>query len=206
MDNVKILNNSMAISGTVENEPEVSHRIYGESFYIFKLKVNRLSGIYDILPVMISDRIIPIDQIHEGMYLHISGQLRSYNKIMDGVNRLVLTIFVKDLKEIEPEETDANEILIEGYVCKPTTYRITPFGREITDMLLAVNRAYNKSDYIPCIAWGRNARFADGFEVGDKITVEGRVQSREYEKIDANGEKHLRTAFEVSVSKLEKLS
>jgi len=206
MDNGKISNNSMVISGTVENEPEVSHRIYGESFYIFKLKVNRLSGIYDILPVMISDRIVPLDQIHTDMYLHISGQLRSYNKIVDGVNRLVLTIFVKDLKEIEPEETDANEILIEGYVCKPTTYRITPFGREITDMLLAVNRAYNKSDYIPCIAWGRNARFADNFEVGDKISVEGRVQSREYEKIDLNGEKHLRTAFEVSVSKLEKLS
>ena len=205
MENEKMKYNTVTISGMVQKEPEFSHTIYGESFYTFWVKVNRLSGLADLLPMMISDRITELEKIKQGQGLRLCGQLRSYNKMIDGVNRLILTVFVREIAYTE-QAIHENEIEIEGFICKPTTYRVTPFGREITDMLVAVNRAYNKSDYIPCIAWGRNARFADHFQVGDRVKVIGRIQSREYEKTTENGEKKTRTAYEVSVNKLEKTS
>jgi retron-type reverse transcriptase len=142
--------------------------------------------------------------VQPGERFAIQGQMRSYNKIINGQNRLVLTIFCKQILKEFDEKINPNEIELEGFICKPTTYRVTPFGREITDILIAVNRAYNKSDYIPCIIWGRNARYAGMFNVGDRVKVYGRIQAREYEKVLENGEKEVRTAYEVSVSRIEK--
>ncbi|MFA5676306.1 MAG: single-stranded DNA-binding protein [Christensenellales bacterium] len=180
---------------------ELSHKIYGESFYTFTLECGRLSEKADILPVTISERLLARYPVYEGVGVLIKGQLRSYNKLADGKIRLCLTIFAKEISDMTE---DINEIELKGFLCKPPVFRITPFGREITDMLIAVNRAYNKSDYIPCIVWGRNARFASGFEVGEKVTLAGRVQSREYEKLQDNGDKMTRTAYEVSISRLQK--
>ncbi|MDD5017393.1 MAG: single-stranded DNA-binding protein [Eubacteriales bacterium] len=192
--------NSVSVAGRL-SRLELSHRIYGESFYTFFLECGRLSDKSDILPVTVSERLLTKHPLCEGGEICVKGQLRSYNKLVDGRVRLYLTVFARD---IEDNGHAQNEITLTGYVCKSPVYRVTPFGREITDMLIAVNRAYNKSDYIPCIVWGRNARYASSFEVGDKITVTGRVQSREYEKVQDDGGKTQRTAYEVSVSRLQK--
>jgi primosomal replication protein N len=192
--------NSVSIAGKL-SELTLSHKIFGEAFYTFFLECERLSEKADILPVTVSERLLLKHPLFEGSEVCVKGQLRSYNKLVDGKVRLYLTVFAR---EIEEKTRQVNEIELTGFVCKPPVYRVTPFGREITDMLVAVNRAYNKSDYIPCIVWGRNARFAADFQVGDKISVFGRVQSREYEKVMENGEKMIRTAYEVSVSRLEK--
>ncbi len=192
--------NSVCAAGKLRGL-DLSHRIYGEAFYTFYLECERLSEKADILPVTVSERLLFKYPLCEGAQVCVKGQLRSYNKLVDGKVRLYLTIFAKDLEE---KSRAVNEIELTGYICKPPVYRVTPFGREITDMLVAVNRAYNKSDYIPCIVWGRNARYAAGFDVGDKITIAGRVQSREYEKVLESGDKQQRTAYEVSVSKLQK--
>lgn len=192
--------NSVSIAGKL-TELSLSHRIFGEAFYTFYLECERLSEKADTLPVTISERLLLRHPLSEGSEVCVKGQLRSYNKLVDGKVRLYLTVFAR---EIEEKAHQINEIELTGFVCKLPVYRITPFGREITDMLVAVNRAYNKSDYIPCIVWGRNARFAADFTVGDKISVFGRVQSREYEKILETGEKISRIAYEVSVSRLQK--
>ena len=192
--------NSVSISGKLKSL-ELSHKIYGEAFYTFLLQCSRLSDKMDMLPVTVSERLLARFPLYEGAIVSIRGQLRSYNKLVDGKIRLYLTVFAREIGE---ETGMANEIELRGFVCKPPVFRVTPFGREITDMLIAVNRAYNKSDYIPCIVWGRNARFASGFEVGDKATLFGRVQSREYEKVLDNDEKVLRTAYEVSVARIQK--
>jgi primosomal replication protein N len=192
--------NSVSVAGRLEGL-SMSHKIFGEAFYTFYLECGRLSEKADILPVTISERLLLTHPLFEGSEVCVKGQLRSYNKLVDGKVRLYLTIFARDIEE---KTRQLNEIELTGFVCKPPVYRVTPFGREITDMLVAVNRAYNKSDYIPCIVWGRNARYAAEFGVGDKITVFGRVQSREYEKVLENGEKLIRTAYEVSVSRLQK--
>ena len=192
--------NSVRISGRL-CRLEISHRIYGEVFYTFMLECARLSDKADILPVTVSERMLSRHTLCDGANISVQGQLRSYNKLADGKVRLYLTVFAREIGEADGV---VNEIELQGYVCKPPVFRITPFGREITDMLVAVNRAYNKSDYIPCIVWGRNARFAAGFDVGDKLKLWGRVQSREYEKVLENGEKSIRTAYEVSVARLQK--
>lgn len=192
--------NSVNIAGRLK-ELSLSHKIFGEAFYTFYLECGRLSEKADTLPVTISERLLLRHPLFEGSEVSVKGQLRSYNKLVDGKVRLYLTVFAR---EIEEKTHQLNEIELTGFVCKPPVYRVTPFGREITDMLVAVNRAYNKSDYIPCIVWGRNARYAADFAVGDKITVFGRVQSREYEKVMESGEKLSRTAYEVSVSRLQK--
>jgi hypothetical protein len=192
--------NSVSVSGSLKGL-SISHKIYGEAFYTFLLESGRLSEKTDLLPVTASERLLFRHPLYEGAEVCVKGQLRSYNKLVDGKVRLYLTIFAR---EIEDKSHIINEIQLTGYVCKPPVYRVTPFGREITDMLIAVNRAYNKSDYIPCIVWGRNARFASEFEVGDRISVFGRVQSREYEKVLESGEKTQRIAYEVSVSRLQK--
>lgn len=203
-------NNHLILVGKVTSEKKFSHEIYGEKFYIFDLSVPRLSGNADVIPVTISERLLTIKDINIGDNLKIDGQFRSYNSYDNERNRLILTVFVKDLQFIENEEeievkkeNISNEVVLDGYICKKPIYRKTPFGREISDILLAVNRAYNKSDYIPCIAWGRNARFCENVPVGTEVKIVGRVQSREYEKKYEDGTIEKKVAYEVSVSSLE---
>ena len=194
-------NNKVTISGEVVSEPKFSHEVYNEGFYEFYIKVSRLSVAYDIIPVTISERLMAIANIKVGSMISGIGQFRSYNKLEDGKSRLMLTVF---LREVVPYDAYANPNLIEipGYVCKEPVFRTTPFNREISDVLLAVNRSYNKSDYLPCIAWGRNARFVKDFSVGDKVNVSGRIQSREYQK-KVGDNVFTKTAYEISLSKIE---
>ncbi len=196
-------NNKVYLSGVVSTTPEFSHEVMGEGFYDFTLDVGRLSGQCDKVPLTISERLMGDLPLEVGETIGVYGQLRSYNKVVGERSKLVLKVFVRELGI--GDDQNPNYIEIEGFVCKPTVYRTTPFGREICDVLVAVNRAYNKSDYIPCIAWGRNARFAETFSVGDKILITGRIQSREYQKGLDDGTYENRTAYEVSINKIEKL-
>lgn len=198
--NTNYENNNLAhVSGTITEEPRFSHNILGEGFYDLKLSVPRLSSEYDTIPVTISERLI--DNLKSGDNLSIDGQFRSYNKLEDGRSKLILTLFAKELVDDEAR-TSTNTINLVGYLCKPPVYRTTPFGREICDCLVAVNRAYNKSDYIPCIAWGRNARFVKNLAVGEKIALTGRIQSRDYQKKLEDGTEEVRTAYEISISSI----
>ncbi|MCL2342143.1 MAG: single-stranded DNA-binding protein [Firmicutes bacterium] len=199
-------NNYLMLVGKVASDKKFSHEIYGESFYIFNLEIPRLSGNEDIIPVTISERLISSFRLEIGKKVIIEGQFRSYNSYENERNRLVLTVFAKDIKEDNESAEkifESNEVALKGYICKKPIYRQTPFGREISDILLAVNRAYNKSDYIPCIAWGRNARFCQEIPVGTEVKVIGRVQSRIYEKKFGDDKIEQRIAYEVSVSSLE---
>ncbi len=200
-----IENNRVSIIGEIVSDFRFSHEVFGEGFYIIDVSVNRLSDMTDIIPLMVSERLVDVKQSYIGQLVEATGQFRSYNK-HDGIrNKLVLSIFVRDWQLIEEnqESGKTNQIFLDGFICKSPIYRKTPLGREISDLLIAVNRPYGKSDYIPCICWGRNARFASSFEVGKRIQVWGRVQSRDYVKKinETDTEKH--TAYEVSVSKLE---
>ena len=197
------LTNTAVVSGRVHSEMEFSHEVYGEGFYSFYVSVARLSEAHDIIPVTVSERLIAPGSLQIGENVFISGQFRSYNNYSENGSRLVLTLFARDIQIGEFETQSPNEITLTGYICKPVVYRHTPFGREIADILLAVNRSYNKSDYIPCIAWGRNARFCQNLEVGNKIKLTGRIQSREYKKRISDDEFVTKTAYEVSVVKLE---
>ncbi len=194
-------NNKVFIFGEIVSDATFSHEVYGEGFYEFFVRVMRLSGQADILPVTLSERLIQDGMLEKGKSICALGQFRSYNKIENGRSRLMLTVFVRELLDELPDR-NPNSILLSGYICKPPVYRTTPFNREIADVLVAVNRAYNKSDYIPCIAWGRNARFVKNLCVGDRIAVSGRIQSREYQKKLSETESKTMTAYEVSVSKL----
>ena len=202
-------NNYLTLVGKITSEKVFSHEIYGESFYIFNLEVPRLSGTADCIPITISERLISNFDLSIGKEVEIEGQFRSYNTYENQRSRLVLTVFAKDIKEHVVNEEESlreritNEVVLVGYICKKPIYRKTPFGREISDILLAVNRAYNKSDYIPCIAWGRNARFCENMEVGTEVKVVGRVQSRKYEKKYEDGTVEEKVAYEVSVGSLE---
>ena len=203
-----IENNRVCIIGEIVSEFTFSHEVFGEGFYIANVSVNRLSDMVDVIPLMISERLIDVTKDYRGMKIEVAGQFRSYNRHEGTKNKLVLSIFVRELRFIEedemPEEqSKSNQIFLDGYVCKPPIYRKTPLGREIADILVAVNRPYGKSDYIPCIAWGRNARFAGGLEVGSHLQVSGRVQSREYTKKIGEDEVERRVAYEVSVSKID---
>ena len=193
-------NNRVYIHGEIVSEAKFSHEVFGEGFYEFFVKVLRLSGQADILPVTVSERIMTED-MKPGAQISVLGQFRSYNKLEGGRSRLMLTVFVRELLE-EPQGKNPNSIVLSGYICKPPVYRTTPFNREIADLLVAVNRSYNKSDYIPAIAWGRNARFVKNLAVGDKIALSGRIQSREYQKKQEDGSFLTMTAYEVSISKL----
>ena len=183
-------NNHLVLVGKVTSDKRFSHEIYGEKFYIFDLAVPRLSGNADIIPITVSERLLSINELKIDSKIIVEGQFRSYNSYENERNRLVLTVFAKDIKFVENQEEEievskdvvSNEVILNGYICKKPIYRQTPFGREISDLLLAVNRAYNKSDYIPCIAWGRNARFCENIPVGTEVKIVGRVQSRTYEK------------------------
>lgn len=200
-----IMNNEVELTGIVESNLEFSHEVYGEGFYSFVIRVMRLSDISDLINVTISERLLKEHSIAKGDPISITGQFRSYNNYNSGGNKLVLTVFVRDIN-LFPEDgsfKNPNTIYLNGFLCKKPVYRTTPFGREITDLLVAVNRAYNKSDYIPCIAWGRNARFAGGLEVGENIKIHGRIQSREYQKKISETETVTKTAYEISISKME---
>ncbi len=214
MDTNYLENNYLTLVGKVTSEKTFSHEIYGERFYSFDLSIPRLSGNADIIPVTVSERLINDEMMQIGTKLLIKGQFRSYNSYENEKNKLILTVFAKDIEKIEEanenEETEfakkdtiTNEVVLVGYICKKPIYRQTPFGREIADILLAVNRAYNKSDYIPSIAWGRNAKFCQNLEVGTEVKIVGRIQSRNYEKKYEDGSVVKKVAYEVSIGSLE---
>ena len=205
MDNL-LLNNKIYLEGEVVSAKEFSHEMYGEGFYTFNLEVPRLSESKDILCITISERLMVEIDIVVGSQIIVEGQLRSYNKFVDGINRLILTVFARSVEPCLERSKNPNQIFLDGYICKMPVYRTTPFGREIADILLAVNRAYNKSDYIPTIAWGRNSRFCQNLQVGDNIRVWGRLQSREYQKKLSDTEVIKKVAYEVSISKMERVS
>ncbi len=200
-------NNHLILIGKVVSDMSYSHEIYGEKFYLFNLEVVRLSSTVDIIPITISERLITDMDLDIGKKIKVEGQFRSYNNYENEKNRLVLTVFAKEVSEYQDSEDEeeevSNEVILIGYICKKPIYRQTPFGREIADILLAVNRAYNKSDYIPSIAWGRNARFCQNMEVGTEVKITGRVQSRTYEKKFPDGTSETRVAYEVSIASLE---
>ncbi|ABR47796.1 single-strand binding protein/Primosomal replication protein n [Alkaliphilus metalliredigens QYMF] len=198
--------NIVTIVGKVVDEKRFSHEIYGEGFYTYNIEIPRLSDACDRLSLTVSERLLVDMELNPEDMVRVEGQLRSYNKFIDGSNRLVLTVFARDIVLLDKEEEikNPNQIYLEGFVCKPPIYRETPFGREISDLLVAVNRPYNKSDYIPSIAWGRNARFSAKLNVGDHIRLWGRIQSREYQKKLYDGTILNKVAYEVSVSKMEK--
>lgn len=198
-------NNHAVICGKIITDPTLSHEVYSERFYIFTLEVPRLSETCDNINVIISERLFsPELELCEGEYVKISGQFRSYNNYSGDGNRLVLTVFTKEIDSYSPESLEnPNTVVLDGYICKTPTYRVTPFGREIADVLIAVNRSYNKSDYIPLIAWGRNAKFCRDAPVGTRVRVTGRIQSREYTKKLDEITSVTKTAYEVSVSKME---
>ena len=204
-------NNHITLVGKVTSEKRFSHEIYGEKFYIFDLNIPRLSGNADNIPITISERLLTDAGLPINSKISVHGQFRSYNSYQGEKNRLILTVFAKEIEFMENQEEEipvgkditTNEVILDGYICKKPIYRKTPFGREIADILLAVNRSYNKSDYIPSIAWGRNAKFCENIPVGAEIRVVGRVQSREYEKKHEDGTVETRVAYEVSASSLE---
>ncbi len=202
----KLLSNNQAVvAGEIISGFTFSHEVFGEGFYMVDVLVSRLSDTYDTIPLMISDRIIDVDENCIGRRVEAKGQFRSYNKHEETKNRLILSLFVREIEFIDDDEYIAkpNHIYLDGYICKPPVYRMTPLGREIADVLMAVYRAYGKSDYIPCICWGRNARFAGKLQVGAHVAVWGRIQSREYQKKVGNDQVVSKTAYEVSVSKME---
>lgn len=203
MDNTPNITNSITVSGKILTDFVLSHEVYGEKFYSFYIENRRLSDAVDILPVIISERLL-IDECYAvGDNVLIEGQIRSHNNF-DGIKtHLKLSIFVKSISPTEETGNPVNRIMLDGFICKKPVYRTTPFGREIADILLAVNRAYGKSDYIPAICWGRNAKFASNLEVGTNISLSGRMQSRDYRKQLDNGEVITKTAYEVSASKIE---
>jgi len=196
-------NNQLTLCGIIETEPVLDHEVFGENFYRMDLKVPRLSGAQDLLPVTVSERLMN-SQVTAGTHLCVMGQLRSYNKVVGGAGRLLLTAFAQHLLPPDSAE-NPNIIRLTGAICKPPAFRTTPFGREIADLMLAVNRAFGKSDYIPCIAWGRTARYAAGLSVGDHLELQGRFQSREYQKQLPDGTVMNRMAYEVSISRLTAL-
>lgn len=200
-----IENNQVAVMGEIVSDFTFSHEIFGEGFYMVDISVDRLSESTDIIPVMVSERLIDVNEDYKGLKICITGQFRSYNRHEERKNKLVLSVFAREIEFVDEigEGSRTNQIFLDGYICKAPIYRKTPLGREIADLLLAVNRPYGKSDYIPCICWGRNARYASAFEVGEHVQVLGRIQSREYVKKLSEFETEKRVAYEVSVSKLE---
>lgn len=204
MDKI-IENNQVEIMGRIASEFVYSHRVFGENFYLVDVLVKRLSDSEDCIPIMVSERLVDITQDYMDEYIHVTGQFRSYNRHEENRNRLVLSVFAREFEFVDEEDENmkTNQIFLDGYICKLPLYRKTPLGREITDLLLAVNRPYGKSDYIPCICWGRNAHYASAFQVGDHLKILGRIQSREYQKKVSDTEVETRTAYEVSISKME---
>ena len=200
-----IENNQVTVMGEIISDFAYSHEIFGEGFYMVDVKVQRLSESFDVIPLMVSERLIDVNADYKGKNICVNGQFRSYNRHEERKNRLVLSVFARGIDFVEEieESSKTNQIYLDGYICKEPIYRKTPLGREIADVLLAVNRPYGKSDYIPCICWGRNARYASSFHVGERCAIWGRIQSREYMKKLDEEHAEKRVAFEVSVSKME---
>ena len=200
-------NNQVGVAGDIVSEFVFSHEVFGEGFYSLYIQVGRLSESYDVIPLMVSERLMDVKKDYRGKYIEVLGQFRSYNRHESSRNRLVLSVFAREISLCEEEQNciKPNHIYLDGYICKNPVYRKTPLGREIADLLVAVNRPYGKSDYIPCICWGRNARYAEKFQVGEHIQLWGRIQSREYQKKISEREVEKRVAYEVSVSKLERI-
>lgn len=196
-------NNIVEIEGEIIKNFEFSHEVFGEGFYSTVVSVERQSHYFDHIPILVSERLVDVSADWTGQFVFLSGEFRSFNMPNNGKSKIILSLFVKELECQEDPANFSNFIALNGYVCKPPIYRKTPLGRDIAELLLAVNRGYGKSDYIPCICWGRNARFASTFEVGTYLELEGRVQSRDYTKALEDGTTEVRTAFEVSVSKME---
>ena len=198
-------NNQVSIVGEIVSDFRYSHEVYGEGFYMVDISVRRLSDFVDYIPVMVSERLINVNEDYIGQFVYVGGQFRSFNRHEEHKNRLVLSVFARELELLENgcDDDASNEIFLDGYICKESIYRKTPLGREIADLLVAVNRSYGKSDYIPCICWGRNARFASCFEVGTHVQIWGRIQSREYVKKLSETPVEQRVAYEGSVSKIE---
>jgi single-stranded DNA-binding protein len=203
-----IENNKIELCGVITSVPELNHKTYGENFYGFRLSCSRKSTEKDMLPIIVSDRLVEIKDLQVGKKISVKGQVRTFNKhISDDKRKLLIMVFARDVWEVEEESESApefnNNVKLSGYICKPPVYRVTPKGREIADVLIAVNRTYGKSDYIPCITWGRNARYTGNLDVGTRVDVEGRLQSREYTKKLDDGTEEIRTAYEISVSRIE---
>ena len=195
-------NNIVEIGGKIVKEPELSHEIYDEKFYRFEIETKRLSEITDVLPIIISERLVDVNSLEIGKIVHLYGQVRSYNQQTDTKSKLVLTIFAKEIEFTDDESIlTLNDVNFNGFLCKTPIYRKTPLGREIADILVAVNRSYKKSDYIPCILWGRNAKFCSKLPVGENVKIVGRIQSRKYEKTLEDGTVVEKVAYELSVSK-----
>ena len=200
-------NNVITLVGTVETEAEYSHSVLEEEFFSFMVRVPRLSENDDLLPVTVSKKQLDTSLIKAGNKIKVKGQLRSYNKYTQTKTRLILTVFAKGIAPaLSEDEDNPNEIFINGFICKAPIYRRTPFGREITDLIIAVNRAFNRSDYIPAIAWGKNAGYSESLEVGSNVMLWGRLQSRNYNKRISDEETEVRTAYELSITKIEKLA
>ncbi len=196
--------NVALVSGTVSADVEFDHVLYGEEFFTAKLMIPRLSGAVDIIPITLPGRILAALP-QKGDRIRVVGQMRSYNKHTEYGNRLMITVFAKTVELMTENEEPENEIILTGYLCKPVVFRTTPFLREISDMLIAINRPYSKSDYLPCIAWGRNARYTSEIPVGSRLNIRGRLQSRQYQKALGDGNSMERTAYEVSCSAIELL-
>lgn len=198
-------NNQGVLAGEVVSEFQFSHEVFGEGFYTLYLQVARLSDAGDVIPLLVSDRLVNVQEPILGKKIEVKGQFRSYNKHENNQNHLVLSLFVREIQFLEENEEiqKPNSIYLDGFICKPPVYRMTPLGREIADLLVAVNRSYGKSDYIPCICWGRNARYAGSLEVGTRVFIWGRIQSREYQKKAQDQSIITKTAYEVSISKME---
>lgn len=200
-----IKNNKVTIMGEVVSGFTFSHEIFGEGFYMMDVRCQRLSENFDTVPVMVSERLMDVEKDYSGQLISISGQFRSYNRHEEQKNRLILSVFAREIEFLDevPGGSESNQIFLDGYICKKPVYRKTPLGREIADVLLAVNRPYGKSDYLPVIFWGRNARYATYFKVGERMCVWGRIQSREYVKKLDDERTETRTAYEVSASRIE---
>lgn len=199
----QIMTNKVFLRGIVMTEPELSHELYGEGFYEFIISVPRLSNKPDQIPVTVAERLMTEHKLSVGETIAIEGQFRSYNKVADGHSKLMLTVFVREFLNPNEEYANPNTVELIGYICKEPIYRTTPLNREICDILLAVNRAFNKSDYLPCIAWGRNARYGKTLTVGSKLKICGRIQSRQYIKKLSDDVSETRTAYEISVGRIE---
>ena len=198
-------NNKVEFVGEISKEAEFNNEVYGEKFYKIFVKSQRISGYEDEIPVMISERMCNINELQTGRRIAVYGQFRSFNQHKENKSRVLLSIFAREMEFLDDIQSDwqENSILLDGFICKKPVYRKTPFGREIADLLVAVNRSYGKSDYIPCIVWGRNARYMSGFEAGSNVQLHGRIQSRTYKKKISETEIEQRTAYEVSVSEIE---
>lgn len=208
MNENTVVNNTVTVLGKISSPLELNHEFYGEKFYKFMLSINRLSDSLDTIPITISERLITLNNLKVGTSIKIVGQFRSYNNIQGENNKLILTVFAREVEILDESSKfyNPNQIFLDGFLCKAPIYRVTPFGREISDLILAVNRQYNRSDYIPCIAWGRNARYCEQLQVGNRIKLWGRIQSRNYQKKNTDGSTISKTAYEVSISKMEVVS